>query len=412
MMRERHRLIGRSVLDFSAALLSQLTQLGATLLIFGFDSLRNAAYFTFSFSICGPLWLFAGMSLMELLFSGHENYRHSREIALAQMLLFVGLVLLTGIGIGLWDPAYLPCFALVALSRLFDLVAALSLHIMRRNGWFTRIALAGLIQFVAFAVAAAAALWLKPAAPYLSIAGAVLVASFVQLALSLYWLRDEFFAPESAAQPMHPLRFIRRHVPRSVAISLNSVQANIPRLGLELLVSPQHQAAYSLLYTVSRAGTIGLQSLFVPIVGYFRTALANNPRRAIIRANGAFFIISLGFTALMAVVWLIAHKLDLVRLIGEAATILTPGTGIVILIASGAYLFRFGVWQIVSLLEGGGRQTRYALWGAGLTAIGAAALVSPLGITGAVICEVIGNIALVALPIGHWLKRPATTSEN
>ena len=413
-MHDRLRLLARSALDFSAALLSQLTLLGATLLIFGFDSLRNAAYFTFALSICGPISLFAGMSLMELLFSGHEDYRHTREIALAQMLLFITLALGAGLAVALWDMRYLPSFALVAASRLTDLLAGLSLHIMRRNGWFRRIALAGAIQFAAFTAAAGLALWLRPAAPHLTIAAAMLVASLVQLGLGLWWLREAFFGAAERQHPVRPFGFIRRHISRSVAISLNSVQANIPRFGLEILVSPQHQAAYSLLYTVSRAGTIGLQSLFVPIVGAFRASHAYNARRAMLLANGGFFAVSLVFTLAMAGLWLLAHRLDLVRLIGaEAAAILTPGTGIVILIASCAYLFRFGVWQIVSLMEGGGRQTRYALWGVALTALSGAALISPYGIAGAVIAEIIGNLALVALPILDWRRSaPAGPSEN
>jgi O-antigen/teichoic acid export membrane protein len=407
-MRERYRYLARSALDLTAAIFMQLTLLGAVLLIFALDSLRNVAFFTFALSLCGPISLFAGMSLMELLFSGDERYRNLRQVALAQITAFAVLAGLVGLVVALWDKSYLLIFGIVAIGRAADLMCSLTLHIMRSRGWFRQITLLGVLQFLVFMALAGLSLAIDFAAPYIEISLALMSASIIQAAIAFYWLRDGLRRGEADA-PLRPFHFIRSHVFRSVAISLNSVQGNAPRYGLELMVSPQHQAAFSLIYTVSRAGTIFFQSLFVPIVGVFKSTFVTSPRKAVLIATAAFAGLSVVFTLALVGIWLVAIRYGLFNWLGaELRAVLTPAIGVFVLVNSGIYLFRFGIWQIVSLLDSGRRQTFYAIAGLVVTGAGVIALTPRNGIMGASTAEIAGNIVLVALPIFAWLKLGAT----
>ncbi|MBN9061608.1 MAG: hypothetical protein BGP06_02445 [Rhizobiales bacterium 65-9] len=400
----RYRSLGRSALDFTAALLLQVTLLGATILIFKLDDLRSAAFFTFALSICGPISLFASMSLAELVYAGDERYRNTREIALAQALAFVGLSALAGVCLALWDTAYLPVYTIISLARLADLLSALGIQVLRRNGHFKRISFLGVLQFSCFCGFAALALSIGWAPPYICVAIAMMLASMAQAGLSAWWLRDEL-ANTSGLHSRRPAKFLREHMARSIAISLNSLQTNAPRYGLEFLASPQQQAAYSLISTLARAGSIALQSLFVPVVGKFRSAYRASPRRAISIIYIIFFALSALFTTVMLIAWFIAVHEGWTRWLGpETEAILTPAAGAWALASSGVYLFRFGVWQIVSLLEDGARQTRHALAGGGATVILGFLLIPSLLIGGAAMCEIIGNLLLVVLPFIYWRR--------
>jgi hypothetical protein len=88
---------------------------------------------------------------------------------------------------------------------------------------------------------------------------------------------------------------------------------------------------------------------------------------------------------------------------------ITPTTGLFVLIGSGVYLLRFGVWQLVSLLDSGGRQTYFAVWGTIVTLVLTAGLVPRLQIAGAAAAEIIGNLVLVISPIVLWLRAKNTT---
>jgi O-antigen/teichoic acid export membrane protein len=402
-MRARYRYLGRSFLDLTAAAAAQVTLLSAIFLIFARDDLRNTAFFTFSLAVCGPISLFAGMSLTELLFSNSERYRNIAEIALAQTLAFVALAVAAGIALGFWDRSYLPVYILVAICRLADLLALLSLNVMRSNGWFGRIALVSTIQLASFAFFSAAFLKANVAPVYLEVAAAMMVASIVQLNVSAFWLRETFRS--CMAWPIRPVAFVKAHLSRSVAISLNSAQSNIPRYGLEFFISPQHQAAYSLLCAVARIGTITLQSAFVPVVGAFKSLHGGSPRRAILYACGLALITSVVLTGLAVGGWVFAVDYDLARRFGRNIDkIVTPATGIFVLVGSGVYLLRFGVWQLVSLLDPGRRQTRYAVWGALVTLVLMFILVPRWQISGAAGAELIGNLILIVLPIIWWLR--------
>lgn len=404
-MRERYRFLMRSGLDLSCSLLMQMTLLGGMIAIFMLDSLRNLAYFTFALSICGPISLFAGMSLMELLFSGDERYQNLRQVGVAQLLCYVIIAALGAAVIALWDRSYLLVFAIVAVGRGADLICSLTIHVMRARGWFKQIALLGFLQFGLFLILAALTLLFAVATPVVEISTVLAVVSILQAALALYWLRDAL-ARKPGAEPLRPFSFVRAHVFRSVAISLNSVQGNAPRYGLELLVSPQHQAAFSLVYTVVRAGTILFQSLFVPVVGLFKAHYEKTPRRAVLIASGSFGAASAMFTVVLLGAWMVFVNFGGVAHLGrELQALLTPAAGTAILVGCGVYLFRFGLWQLVSLLDSGQRQSAYALIGVAVTALGVVALTPTYGLIGAAAAEIIGNLMLLVLPLLFWLRR-------
>lgn len=404
-MRERYVYLIRSGLDLSAAVLIQLTTLAGMVLILQLDSLRNLAYFTFALAVCGPILLFAGMSLMELLFSGDERYRNLRQVALAQLVCFVGLAGLALVMVALWDRSYLPVLAIVAIGRCADLMCALAIHVMRARAWFGRIAWIGLAQLVMFILCASATILTNWAAPVIEIAVALTLTSLAQAALAFYWLRESLRRQEGE-EPLRPFAFIRAHLFRSVAIALNSLQGNAPRYGLELLVSPQHQAAYSVLTTIARAGTITFQSLFVPIVGLFRGQHASHPRRAIVMATAGFLAASALFTAVIVGLWLVAIRYGLVaRFMAEITAVLSAGEGVLLLISCGVYLLRFGVWQIVSLLDTGRRQASSALAGLVVTTAGVVILTPGFGLIGAALADIAGNLLLLTAPVVYlWLR--------
>ena len=402
------RYLGQVALDLASGVLVQLTTLAAMLAIAWLGGLRETAYFTFALALCGPISLFAGMSLMELIFSGDERYRNTLEIGLAQVLLFVMLALAAGAGVALWNADYILVFAIIACAKLAELVSTFCIHILRREGRFRRLSVVGLLQFVVFCAAAAllhaSALFTVQVAFSLG----VLCAAVFQAGVSLATLWPEFTGSDRAS--LHPLRFVRQHVMRSVAISVNSIQSNLPRYGLELLVSPVLQAAYSLLYTLSRLGTLVLQSLFVPIVARFRLAYAAHPLRAQIRAAAGFLAVSALLTLLMAGAWILGLRVPAIRALGaRLVDVISVSDGVAILIASGVYLFRFGVWQIVSLLDPGHAQTRFAIYGALVTLIACLLLIPAHGVKGAAWGEAIGNLVLVAIPFAAWTIRRRTT---
>jgi hypothetical protein len=381
----------------------QATLLGATLLVFALDNLRNAAFFTFALSVCGPLSLFSSMSLVELLFSGNKRYCNIREIALAQIAAFCGLSLVAAILVILWNPSYLPVFLVVAVSRLADLISSLGMHVMRRNGWFLLNAALAMLQLSSFCLFVVLSRFVHIAPPYLQIAMSFALATTVQAIATWYFLRVEFNPGDVRS---NPLGFLLAHSNRGLAIALNSLQSNAPRYGLECLVSPQYQAAYSLAYTFSRAGTIALQSLFVPVVGLFKESFNRSPRRAVIVACLFFFLGSFLFSAALIAIWYIAIKYDLVHLLGaETRSILTENAGVSVFAASGFYLLRFGVWQLVSLLDSGRLQLIFAVCGL-LTTVVLGTLMIPSGhIAGAAICDVGGNLLLIALPVVLWMHQ-------
>jgi hypothetical protein len=402
-MRARYRYMGRSFLDLTAATATQITLLSATFLIFALDDLRNTAFFTFSLAVCGPISLFAGMSLSELLFSNDARYRNISEIALAQALAFVALAVAAGIALGFWDKSYLPVYVFVAAGRLADLLALLSLNVMRSRGWFGRISLVSMMQLASFALLSAMFLKADVAPVYLEVAAAMMVASTIQLSVSAFWLKETFRS--CMTRPLRPISFVKAHLSRSIAISLNSSQSNIPRYGLEFFISPQHQAAYSLLCSVARVGTIAMQSLFVPVAGIFKSLHGASPRCAILSACGLALVASVIFTGLAIGGWVIAVEQDLVHRFGRNIDeIVTPATGIFALVGSGVYLLRFGVWQLVSLLDPGRRQTRYAIWGTLVTLVLMFILAPRWQIAGAAGAELIGNLILIILPIIGWLR--------
>jgi O-antigen/teichoic acid export membrane protein len=395
--------MGRSFLDLTAAIAAQITLLSATFLIFAHDDLRNTAFFTFSLAVCGPISLFAGMSLTELLFTNDVRYRNILEIAFTQTLTFVALAIGAGIAMSFWDKNYLPVYALVAGYRLSDLIASLCLNVMRSKGWFGRIALASTTQLSSFALFSVMFLGANVTSAYLKIAAAMLIASIFQLGVSLFWLRETFRSYQ--AWSLRPVTFLKAHLSRGIAISLNSTQSNIPRYGLEFFISPQHQAAYSLLCSVARIGTIAMQSLFVPVASVFKSLHNTSPRRAMLLACGMSLIVSLLLTAAVTGSWLLAVEFDLVNKFGRNIdAIVTPTTGVFVLIGCGVYLLRFGVWQLVSLLDSGGRQTHFAIWGAIVTLVLTTILVPRWQIAGAAAAEIIGNLVLIVSPIVLWLQ--------
>ncbi len=411
-MRERYRYLARAGMDFFASLLMQLTALVAALLIIRQDSLSSAAAFTLSLSICGPISLFAGMSVTELIFSNHKDYRRLPEIALAQLLIFLLASAVAGLMMAVFYRGYLGVFTLVSLTKLSDVMFLLCLNVLRREQRFSAILILGIIQFLCFCAAAALFAYADLAAPALELSIAMLLASLLQAGLAASLLRREI-AADGWPRFFGALAFIRGNVSRSLAISFNSVQGNIPRLGLELMVSPQHQAIYSLLSTFIRIGTLLAQAAFVPVVRVFQAAFAKNPLRAVMMSSLGFFSMSVLAAAGLISAWFLAEYADLVHFLGhDINRLLLPADAVLILAASGVYLFRFGIWQLVSMLDKGGLQTRFALAGALITGAVTLLIVPVWGISGAALSEAAGNVFLVVAPILFWSRRYRRSPEG
>ena len=408
--------------DLAGSLLVQLTTLAATLLVAAFSSLAETAKYTLALSIAAPLYLMSSMATSELIVARAPGFQDYSVICIAKAIVlsfaFGICVLFLLLGpLRVADASFMTVFGLVYLARLFDCFFDTSIQFFRREFAFSDVLRSSMIYALSFAALATVVLASSWTPVHYGMPLAACGASLLAANCSMVSLRRTT-SIWSAGSSVSALHFARTNYTRGIAFFANSLQTAFPRYLLEWFALPQQQAAYTILGMICRAFILPLQSLFVPMIPSFAKRYAKNATMTLKLAFTTFACLAAAISAAFALAWSLASKWELTRLINdELPTYLSVTDGILVVCASGLYLLRYSIWQIIAMYVPGERQLAYSV-AALVATIAAGVLIIPsFSIAGAAAADVVGSFMLLALPLFYLFRhthsvRPVATPQS
>jgi len=386
---------GDSTRNLVASLLATATQIVATLLVTHMGSLLEAAAFILAFAVFAPLALASGMAFAQLLTAGDERFTDLRLMIEARLLLSVPLFLCVFIVTGLLgDHDTLMAMILVGAARLCDMVSELCNAQCRNNQRYHLLVVSRSIMFASFAVLTTAAFLLGMKNALLVVGSTFLAANFIGMLVDLWFVRHHL-ADRKIAGPrlLAAGAMVRENWLRGMSNLLNSVAQNVPRYAIHFLISPQLQAIYSLLVSISRLGTLLIQSLLFPLLAGLRS-VGQNPEKL---RNYRRFTFGIALACSIPIIggWLVAVQIGAVnRLNPEILQIITGFDGVVVLLSTMLFFVRFSAWNLAMIGLSQGSQIRISVIALGIMAVLAVIGVEGAGMWGAAAAESIVNLAV------------------